>query len=159
VTTKDSTRAARISDRLAERGLYGHVRAVARARHVFELEVLGTGRNRSAVAARHALWKVLYEDVGLSYPEIAEIWETTPDVMIRAAGKASGKQASVESRVAARIAAYVRGIGYVVLAKEIEAGAWRPPQGKCSVPSCPHPGLARLGGRCTKHPDGEGTTA
>ena len=136
-TKKDADLGARISDRLAERGLFRHVRTVAKHHHVFEREVLGAGRSRSVVRARHALWRILYEDVGLSYPEIAEIWETTADVMIRSAGKASTKdrQAALERSVVERIATYVRSVGYGELARELEAGAWRGPRGECSVPS------------------------
>ncbi len=134
-----TTRAARISDRLASRGLYSHVRAAAKAHHVFDYELLGSGRSRSVVAARHALWRVLYEVAHLSYPQIAELFETTPDVMIKASVKTrdGAPRLVTERSVVEKIAAYVAHIGYGELAREIRAGAWRPSPEECSVARVP----------------------
>ena len=97
--------------------------------------MLGPGRSRSVVAARHALWRLLYEEVHLSYPQIAELFETTPDVMIKAAVKSKGDVSPLvtERSVVDKIADYVARIGYGELAREIRAGAWRPSAPKGSV--------------------------
>ncbi len=147
-------RTKRISDRLAARGLHVYVRRIIRSHPVFEPELLGDLKSRSMVTARHALWKLLYDEAGLSFPEISEMFERTSDTIVRALAhhKQSRARSLLEQEIVDRVASYVGGVGYGELARELRAGAWRPPKEKCIVPSCPNPGLERLSGRCVAHP-------
>ncbi len=148
-------RASRISARLTSRGLGGHLRKILKEHPAFIDEVLGDSKKRSVVAARHALWLALRDEAGLSSPEVAELFETTPDTILRASteNKEARTKHALEKGVVGRIAAYVRSIGYGELAREIEAGTWRPSAVRCTVPSCPHAAQPNRGGRCSRHPE------
>lgn len=70
--------AARVRSRLVRVGLLGKVKQACLASHVEDRRVLGRDTSRSVSRARAAIWSWLYRDVGLSYPEIGELWERDP---------------------------------------------------------------------------------
>lgn len=150
----DLARGKRIVARLVERGLYRFVREAMKEHHVLESDIFGRRRTRSCVQARHLLWRSLHDHAELSWPEIGEIFETHHSNLIQATSyRESRERETAERNVIGRIVAYVRRLGFAVLAAEIDAGAWREPYKRCSVPSCPR--KANRGGRCTAHPPKE----
>lgn len=56
---------------LASRGLWPVVEAVASELRTLPADMLGRSKSAAACRARHALWLVLREDWGFSYPDIA----------------------------------------------------------------------------------------
>jgi hypothetical protein len=117
-------RIGRIADRLAERGLFDYAHTAAKEHHASINEMLGRSRLRSFVAARHRLLMLLHDSAGLSWPQIAEIFETRPDnIMVRS--KTYKKvRAERESLTARRIAEYVGARGFPKLARDIRLGKW-----------------------------------
>jgi len=121
----ETARLARVSDRLAERGFYPVLRKLAARGHVAVDDVLGTARDRSVVRVRHALWAFLRHEAGLSTAEIGRMLEVDHTTILYGTGPESVAARDRVPTTAERIAAYVRGLGYEVLARDIEAGAWR----------------------------------
>lgn len=122
-------RVDRICARLRERGLYTFAAKVALAHHVTVPEMLGSGRTKSIVTARHAFLCGVHDMAGLSWPEIGAIVERRHDNIIHASSKRESRARRDMSRtLECEIAAFVRGSTYgsvAELADAIASGVWR----------------------------------
>lgn len=149
----EKARVQRVAARLAKRGLYDTASRVMRSHHVTESELLGRRRHKHVVRARYALWNAFHDELGLSYVAIAELFETGSDTIVSATTYQDSKGANVvEKNVVELVSAFVKRLGYSVLAEEIIDGAWRPETARCiGAPACPSRGQSRFRGRCFDH--------
>lgn len=127
-----------IVERLRERGLLEGARVRCAKLHVTIEEAAGWVRSKSAVRARHVLWRWLHDERGLSWPEVAALFGRSHDSIIHASGKLETKaRTKSEDRVAEKIAtwlvdegvadarSFVNPVARSNLAVRIRAGDWR----------------------------------
>lgn len=125
----EEKRIDRILDRIAERGLYEHLRTIARDHHVTVREVIEKNRKRAIVNARHAFFLRLHDECKFSWMQIGDLFETDhANVIVRPKLRArmERKEPSID-RTITLIADWVRKRGHARLAAQIEAGEWRKP--------------------------------
>lgn len=127
MTRVSGDRATRILKRLTQRGLDHHAKRIAEANHVFLSEMLSKSRHAPIVRARLELLRCLHDDARLSWPMIAEMFETqSASIMHATTYRETRVREALERPVIKRIATYVRELGYDVLASDIENEVWRP---------------------------------
>ena len=119
-----------VIDRLGDRGLLPAVAMMCKRRHVTVEEVVGRSRTKAVVAARQVVWKWLHDERGLSWPEIAKLFDRKYFTVLGANGR---RRDGVEDRVAERIAAWIESRHAVLwpeqrtaaLVEAIRRGDWK----------------------------------
>lgn len=141
--TEAEKRVARIRDRIKERWLHPYLRRACSSHHVTEEEILGA--SRKFARPRMALFRMLHDEAELSWTSVAELFEKKHDAIMHSTGyRESRARREKEQRVVLQIVGYIRQHGevYEQLARDIEAGSWRPTAaqetaaepGPCSIP-------------------------
>jgi hypothetical protein len=133
-STDEDRRIAKISDELVERGHWPLLRRIAELHHVLIPELLGASKLKGVVAARHAFWKALHDEQGLSWTQIGKLFGKRHDAVIQAGDKgATRARRRAEDRVSSLIADFVTGEGRPDLGQRIRAGEWRPAAGSLAA--------------------------